>query len=53
MLRNSNYIRVAKNIKGEGFGKYEDWWILKPHFGDDKTSEIIYKIKSMRRSLKI
>lgn len=53
MLRNSDYIRVAKNIKGEGFGKYEDWWILKPYFGDDRTSEIIYKIKSMRRSLKI
>jgi len=53
MLRKSDYIRVAKNIEGEGFGKYEDWWIFKPYFGDDKTLDIIHEIKSMRRSLKI
>jgi hypothetical protein len=53
ILRNSDYIRVAKNIKGDGFGKYEDWWILKPYFGNDKTLEIICKVKYLRRSLMI
>jgi hypothetical protein len=53
LLKKFGYIRISKDIRSAGFGKYEDWWIFDSHFTRSEKIEIQQKIQQLRIMLKI
>jgi hypothetical protein len=46
-LKNNGYFCAYKNVKANGFGKYEDWWIHPEFISQRNARDVAIKIKNL------